>query len=162
MSSEGVVKKGDNWFVENLKDRSDITVVVAANKEKVYVSKLSGCVVTVTGKVTAVAADGCTSTAIVINDDVVCSFEATNCKKLQVQTNGSIPVFQIEKTQGGTVFLSSESSRNASIVTSLSTEINVVVPGATEDDDPIEMAIPEQFASTYANGKLTTGPTSHV
>lgn len=38
----------------------------------------------------------------------------------------------------------------------------VVVPGATEDDDPVELAVPEQFSTSYKDGKLTTTPTAHV
>eukprot|EP01127_Copromyxa_protea_P011118 TRINITY_DN2777_c0_g1_i1.p2 TRINITY_DN2777_c0_g1~~TRINITY_DN2777_c0_g1_i1.p2 ORF type:complete len:172 (+),score=50.58 TRINITY_DN2777_c0_g1_i1:41-517(+) len=155
-------QKGDHWFVENLTDRQDIVITIGSPKERVFISKLTGSVVTIKGKVNAVAIENTKTSGIIVEDDVISSVEATNCSKLQIQTNGAIPVFQIEKTHGATVFLNGEASRNASVITSLSTEVNVVVPGATEEDDAIEMAVPEQFASVYKDGKLITTPTSHV
>lgn len=38
----------------------------------------------------------------------------------------------------------------------------VVIPGATDDDDAIELAVPEQFVSKVDNGKLVTTFAEHV
>jgi len=38
----------------------------------------------------------------------------------------------------------------------------IVVPGKTDDDDPIELAVPEQFVSKVVNGKLVTTFAEHV
>jgi hypothetical protein len=40
--------------------------------------------------------------------------------------------------------------------------LSVVVPGATDDDDPLELAVPEQFVSKVQNGKLATSFAEHV
>ena len=40
-------------------------------------------------------------------------------------------------------------------------EINVSVPGPTEEDDPIEAALPEQFQSLFADGKWVTAAIKH-
>jgi len=73
-----------------------------------------------------------------------------------------LPQIQIDKVNGASIFLSGAESRDASVVTSLSSTINVVVPGKTDDDDPIELAVPEQFVSKVVNGKLVTTFAEHV
>lgn len=35
--------------------------------------------------------------------------------------------------------------------------MNVILPGKTDADDPIELPIPEQFKTTVKNNKLHTG-----
>ena len=40
-------------------------------------------------------------------------------------------------------------------------EVNVIVMGATEDAEPSEFAIPEQFVSRYRGGRWVTEPVSH-
>jgi adenylyl cyclase-associated protein len=49
----------------------------------------------------------------------------------------------------------------ADITTAKSSEVNVLVPGSTPDEDLIEHAIPEQFLSQYKGGKFVTVPVSH-
>ncbi len=51
---------------------------------------------------------------------------------------------------------------NVSIVSSKCSELNVVIPGKKEDDDPVEIPIPEQYETRVVNGQLVTTPVSHV
>jgi adenylyl cyclase-associated protein len=54
----------------------------------------------------------------------------------------------------------SESSKGACITTAKSSEVNVLVPGGT-DQDLVETPLPEQFSSTFENGKWVTVPVTH-
>lgn len=54
----------------------------------------------------------------------------------------------------------SEASLSVAITTAKSSAINVVVPGAG-NNDPQELPVPEQFVSTYQGGKLVTEAVSH-
>ena len=47
------------------------------------------------------------------------------------------------------------------MTTAKSSEVNVAVPGATEDADLVEHPLPEQFSSTYRDGRFVTVPVSH-
>lgn len=58
------------------------------------------------------------------------------------------------------LYLSFESI-SAAITTAKSSEVNVIIPGNTPDDDFVEAPIPEQFVSTYTNGRWVTKPVDH-
>ena len=58
------------------------------------------------------------------------------------------------------LYLSAE-SLSAAITTAKSSEVNVIIPGATSADDLVESAIPEQFVSTYVAGRWITKPVDH-
>jgi adenylyl cyclase-associated protein len=71
-----------------------------------------------------------------------------NCSGVKVQILGNVPIINVDKTDGVQIFLSKDSV-TASVITSKSSEMNVLVPGATEDDDMIEIPIPEQFQHVW-------------
>lgn len=77
-------------------------------------------------------------------DDIVSTVDIINGNKVNVQANGVLPTINIEKSAGVTVYMTSTASRSAEVVTSLSSEVNLVVPGATENDNPSEFALPYQ------------------
>jgi adenylyl cyclase-associated protein len=83
----------------------------------------------------------------VILDDAVASVEIVNSQRVQIQVNGYVPTVNVDKTDGISIFLSKQS--NVNIVYSKSSEMNVCVPGETEDDDMIEVPIPEQFQTIF-------------
>ena len=66
-----------------------------------------------------------------------------------------VPTIAVAQTDGCQVYLC-EKSLNAEIVTSKSSEMNVLVPSANGFD---EMAIPEQFKTVYDGKKLVTSMT---
>jgi adenylyl cyclase-associated protein len=73
---------------------------------------------------------------------------------------GVAPTIAVDNTNGCQLYLSKESLA-ASITTAKSSEINVLVPGATDDSDPVEHALPEQFVNVYKEGQFVTSPVSH-
>jgi adenylyl cyclase-associated protein len=54
----------------------------------------------------------------------------------------------------------SDTSKGACITTAKSSEVNVLVPGGV-DQDLVETPLPEQFSSTFENGKWVTVPVTH-
>lgn len=88
----------------------------------------------------------------------------------------------MDNSSGLQLFLS-ESGLSADITTAKSTGINVLIPGKTEEDDPVsfaseiciflqvfklvpfffqvEIPLPEQFVHTFKDGKFVTSPVSH-
>ena len=54
----------------------------------------------------------------------------------------------------------SEASLGVAITTAKSSAINVVVP-SSDNSDPVELPVPEQFVSTIQNGRLLTEAVSH-
>ena len=54
----------------------------------------------------------------------------------------------------------SEASMTSSITTAKSSAVNVLVPGK-EGEDMTELYVPEQFVSTFKDGRFVTEPVSH-
>jgi len=156
---------GDRWTVSGVNGKKDapeqVTVKIGNQKEKVFIEKTTYAVITVVGKCAAVVISQVENSGIIV-DGVVSGIEAVNCSKIQIEAKGLLPQIQIDKVNGASVFLSGAESRAASIVTSLSSTINVIVPGATDDDDPTELAVPEQFVSKLNGKKLETSFAEHV
>jgi adenylyl cyclase-associated protein len=144
--------EGTKWFVENLEGKTDVVVTVTEPKQSVFVSKIKDSVVTIKGKCTAISVENATGSGVIF-DDVVATVEVINSKKVQIQANGSVHQIALDKTHGASVFLQTPAGQSALIATSLTSEVNIVTPGKTEDDDAIEHAVPEQFISKFVNGK---------
>merc|ERR1711862_426593 len=153
--------QGTKWIVENVQGQTDIVIQITETKQSVFISKIKDSMVTVKGKCSAIAIAAATGSGVVF-DDVVATVEIINGKKVQVQANGALNQISIDKTEGATVYLQTPASQSAEIVTSLTSEINIVLPGATEEDDMVEHAVPEQFVSKFVDGKLITEASSHV
>ena len=70
---------------------------------------------------------------------------------------GSAPTISVEKTDGCQMFLSQD-SLGVNIISSKSSEMNVLIP---KDDEFVEIPVPEQFRTTVSGMKLETIPTEH-
>ncbi|GMT31172.1 hypothetical protein PFISCL1PPCAC_22469, partial [Pristionchus fissidentatus] len=147
------LQNGKQWSVEFHKNNKDIVVTAGDKKQTLYVYKCEGCVIQVKGKLNSVTLDSCKKTDIVV-EGVVAQCETINCQSIKIQTLGEMPTVSIQKTDGCQVYLS-EAARDAEIVTSKSSEMNVLVPGGP-DGDFVEFPVPEQFKTVYKGGKLVT------
>ncbi|VBB28639.1 unnamed protein product [Acanthocheilonema viteae] len=134
---------GKQWNVEYYKNNSNVMVEVGDMKQTVYIFKCENSVIQIKGKVNSVTLDSCKKTSVVF-DSLLSQFE----------TLGAMPTLSIQKTDGCQVYLS-KSAINAELITSKSSEMNVLVPGA-EDGDFVEFAVPEQFKTVYDGQKLKT------
>ncbi|CAG9530317.1 unnamed protein product [Cercopithifilaria johnstoni] len=144
---------GKQWNVEYYKNNNNVMVEVSNMKQTVYVFKCENTVIQIKGKVNSVTLDSCKKTSVVF-DSLLSQLEVINCQSVQIQTLGAMPTLSIQKTDGCQVYLS-KNAINAEIITSKSSEMNVLVPGA-EDGDFVEFAVPEQFKTVYDGQKLKT------
>lgn len=92
--------------------------------------KCEGSVVQIKGKVNSVMIDSCKKTSVVF-DNLLSQVEVINSQSIEVQTLGTLPTVSIQKTDGCQVYLSKQ-SLEAEIVTSKSSEMNILAP---KDDD---------------------------
>merc|ERR1711972_299484 len=103
-------------------------------------------------KAKSVSIDGCEKVNVILKD-VLSVVELVNCERCQVQTTGKVNSFAIDKCNGVNLYLSKE-SMGAEIVTSKSSEMNVTIPDTEGDEnDTIELPIPEQFVTKVAGPK---------
>jgi len=152
--------KTKKWRVEYF-DGEQITIEATAAAESVSIYNCNKCTISVVGKVTNILASGCTGCGFVF-DSVISGFEIVNCKKVQIQINDKAPQVILDKSVGVVVYMSGAEAKDTKIVTSLTDEVNVVIPAADEEEEDVELFVPVQYLSKIVNGVLVTTPTEHV
>ena len=150
---------GRKWVVEHLVNAGQVTVSEVNPKQTVYIYNCTNTVIHITGKINSLCVDKCTRTSVLLTD-VVAAFEIVNSSGTQVQVTGVAPTLAIDNCAGVQLYLSA-ASLGCSITTCKSTEVNVLIPGATPDDDMLETPIPEQFVTTFTGGKWVTTTMEH-
>jgi adenylyl cyclase-associated protein len=142
---------GKKWVVEHHKGNNDIVIDNVNMKQTIYIYKCENSTIQIKGKINSITLDSCKKVGMVYGD-VVSTVDIVNCQSVQVQSQGVVPTIGISKTDGCQVYLS-ESSLNAEIVTSKSSEMNVLVPSANGFD---EFPVPEQFKTVFDGKKFVT------
>jgi len=143
---------GKKWIVEYHKGNKNIVIEIADMRQVVYIYKCTDCVVQIKGKANSITMDSCKKTSVVF-DNLLSCIEIINCQSAQVQTLGAMPTLAIQKTDGCQVYLSRD-SLEAEIVTSKSSEMNILVPDATGEFH--EYPVPEQYRTVVKGNKLVT------
>ncbi|ETW05476.1 hypothetical protein H310_03239 [Aphanomyces invadans] len=150
--------RGGNWYVAYQKDV--FTVKDVTMKQQVYIFGCVNATILIEGKAKTIAMDKCVKTKLLF-DAAVSAIEIVNCKNVQVQCKQQVPSVAIDKTDGALVYLSYE-GRNAQIVTSKSSEMNVAFPASANSEDYIERPIPEQFVHRITDDNTVTSTVSDL
>ncbi|XP_049849909.1 uncharacterized protein LOC126320457 [Schistocerca gregaria] len=137
-----------------------IPVKISDLKQTVFISDCVDASFIIQGKCTSITVTSSRDVNIIF-DGVVSSVELIRCRKISAQANGSLPVITIEKCEGANIYLFSEASRSAEIITSLSLEVIITIPPKV-GQDAIERAIPYQFVTVLKDDKLETKPVTHT
>ncbi|KAI5750547.1 hypothetical protein M8J76_016563 [Diaphorina citri] len=145
-------RDGKKWLIEYQKDNPNLVVEGAEMNNVVYMFNCVNSTVVVKGKLNSVFMDSCKKSSVVF-DSLVSSVEFVNCQSVQMQVLGKVPTISIDKTDGCQMYLSPE-SLDVEIVSSKSSEMNVLVPKG--NGDYAEYPIPEQFKTTVAKSGLST------
>ncbi|KAF5283355.1 hypothetical protein FQA39_LY04731 [Lamprigera yunnana] len=145
-------KDGKKWLIEYQKGNHNLLVEKAEMNNVVYLYKCENSTVTVKGKLNSITLDSCKKTSVVF-DSLVSSIEFINCQSVQMQVFGKVPTVSIDKTDGCQVYLSVE-SMGVEIISSKSSEMNILVPKGT--GDYTEYPVPEQYKTTISNKGLNT------
>lgn len=144
-------RDGKKWLVEYHKGEN-LTIDNVEMNNVVYMFRCQDSTLTVKGKLNSVVMDSCRKSSVVF-DSLVSSIEFVNCQSVQMQVLGKVPTISIDKTDGCQMFLSPE-SLNVELITSKSSEMNVMIPKANGDYS--EYPVPEQFKTTVSNNGLHT------
>lgn len=150
--------QGNKWVVEY--QTTPVTITIEEKKQTVYIYKCTGATIQIQGKFNAITIDSCKKTNVVF-DEAISSCEMVNCNSVKVQVNVKVPAVTIDKTSGGAIYLSKD-GLDTQIFTSKSDELNVSIPGPSEDQPLLEFPVPEQFLSTIRDGKLHTEMNTHL
>lgn len=145
-------RDGKKWLIENQKNNTNLVVDNAEMNNVVYIFKCINSTIVVKNKINSIVMDSCKKSSVVF-DTLVSSVEFINCQSVQMQVLGKVPTVTIDKTDGCQMYLSKD-SLNTEIVTSKSSELNVMIPKS--DGDYSEHPIPEQFKTTIGPKGLHT------
>jgi adenylyl cyclase-associated protein len=152
--------EGNKWVVENQVDNKNIQITDTEFKHAIYVYGCVNSVIVVKGKVNSLCLDLCKKTGIVF-DDAVSTCDVVNCTSVDIQCLGKCPSFTVDKTAGYNLFLS-KNGLDAEIVSAKSDTMNISIPGATANDDLVELAVPEQYKTVIKGNRLVTEAVQHV
>eukprot|EP00250_Pteridium_aquilinum_P002137 c12340_g1_i1 orf=342-1844(-) len=147
------------WVIENQTGNKDLVISKCNAWQSVYIFGCRDSVIQIQGKVNNITLDKCRKTGVVFKD-VVSAFEVVNCTSVEVQCQSTAPSISVDNTTGCQIYLS-KTSLGTCITTAKSSEINVLVPGKTENSDFVEHALAEQFQSVFKDGSFITTPVSH-
>nr|CAH7752374.1 unnamed protein product [Callosobruchus chinensis] len=142
-------REGKKWVIEYQKGNHQLVVEDAEMNNVVYLYKCIDSTVVVKGKINSIVVDACKKTAVVC-DYLVAAIEFINCQSVQMQVFGKVPTISIDKTDGCQIYLSQE-SLDVEIVSSKSSEMNVLIPKG--NGDYTELPVPEQFKTTIKPNK---------
>ena len=149
------------WFVEHHDANSEIVLSEVQLKENVYILKCKDCVIRIPDKCKSIQVDNCVKTTVVFKS-IVSVFEIFNSQRVKIECEESVPSIAVDKSAGISVTLSRAAvAQPPTLITSSITEMNLVIPGASDEDDPIEIPLPEQYETKLVNGKLVTEAVSH-
>jgi len=138
------------WFVEYY-ENGNITMDKVELKESVYILGCTNTTVSIPVKCKSIQVDGCKRLTVEFKQ-VVSIFEIVNSDRVTAYVTENCPSVSIDKTDG---------AKPPQIVTSKVSELNLVVPGKTDDDDPVEIPLPEQYITVYENGRIKTESVAH-
>ncbi|XP_071564351.1 uncharacterized protein Capt isoform X1 [Temnothorax nylanderi] len=144
-------RDGKKWLMEYHKGENLVIDDVEMNNV-VYVFRCQDSTLTIKGKINSIVMDSCRKSSVVF-DSLVSSIEFVNCQSVQMQVLGKVPTISIDKTDGCQMYLSAESLA-VELITSKSSEMNVMVPKANGDYS--EYPVPEQFKTTISKNGLST------
>jgi len=156
------LRDGKTWMCE-WQESKDMSIADVEMKQAVYITRCRNMTVTVPSKAKSIVVDKCERLRLVF-DSVLATVEVVNSQRITVDCQRSVPAVAIDKSQGVIVILSKSAVASPpDIVTSNISECNLTVPGATDQSDPIEIPIPEQFCTRYnvQTKKIKTEPVSH-
>lgn len=116
---------------EYQKNNAGLVVENAEMNNVVYMFKCEGSTLTVKGKINSIILDSCKKCSVLF-DALISSIEFVNCQNVQMQVLGKVPTVSIDKTDGVQMYLTQE-SKDVAIISSKSSEMNVLLPTANND-----------------------------
>ncbi|KAJ5066236.1 adenylyl cyclase-associated protein [Anaeramoeba ignava] len=149
------------WKAGYQKDNQQIIFEVKNIKESVSIYKCENCVIQIKGKTTNITVSECKNTGVVFENSIT-GLSIVRCNKCQFQATGVCSMFTIDNSEACTMFVTREQYKSIEFVSSKSSEIHIIVPGPTEDSDPMEFTIPAQFTTKFEGNTFKTKPVEHI
>ena len=150
---------GNKWYIENFEYEPEPIIVEGDKDESIFIGKCSNVFIQIKGKVNAISLSETDSCSVVL-DSSISGLDIIKSVKFGVQVQEHVPQISIDKSDGGSIYLS-KGSLNTEINSSCSTAINVNYP-VGEDGDFVEFPLPEQLQHKLVDGKLKSSIFEHA
>ena len=144
-------ERSNKWIIANHNhDMSNnnkivLTIYVYDSKQHVYIHNCHGVNIQIQGKkANAILMEDCSNTNVVFGT-VIGAYEVVRCQDVALQTKGMCPTFSLDMTDKVTVWLSEETRKISSFVTSKCTQVNISIPIDGDESNRKEIPLPEQF-----------------
>jgi len=151
--------EGNKWIVEYFENEQNLVISETELNQSVFLFRCKNTTVQIKGKVNTIAMNECTKTNVVA-DALVAGIDVIKSNSFALQVLHKIPTVQVDQCDGGTIYVSEEST-DIEVFTSKSSSVNIYIPGAGDDDDYAECAVPEQLRHTIKGGQLTSEIVEH-
>jgi len=130
-------------YVEGVEEIADATI-----KNEIYIVNCRECGFKVSSKVKQVTIDSCKKVQCEI-EAVLTGIDMINTKGSTLYLKKQAPTLNIDKCEAPRIVLYQEIlDTNPQIITSMTSDMNISLPGATEEDDFKDVPIPYQFTTT--------------
>jgi adenylyl cyclase-associated protein len=152
--------EGMKWVIENYENEQNLVVAETERNQSVFLFRCKNTTVQIKGKVNQITINECTKTNVVA-DSLVSGIEVIKSNRFAIQVMHHVPTIQVDQCDGGTIYVSEE-SLGVEIFTSKTSAVNVYIPGAGDDGDYAERAVPEQLRHTIKDGQLVSEIVEHA
>jgi adenylyl cyclase-associated protein len=152
--------EGNKWIIENFENEQSLVLDNTELNQSVFIFRCKNTMVQVKGKVNAITINECIKTNVVA-DALVSGIDVIKSSSFAIQVLHKIPNIQMDQCDGGTIYVSEE-SMDVEVFTSKTSAVNVYIPGAGDDGDYAERAVPEQLKHTIKNGQLVSEIVEHA
>jgi len=152
--------EGNKWIIENFENEEGLVLEDTEINQSVFIFRCKSSTIQIKGKVNTISINECTKTNVVA-DALVSGIDLIKSNSFAVQVLHKIPNIQVDQCDGGTIYVSEE-SLDVEVFTSKTTAVNVYIPGAGEDGDYAECAVPEQLRHTIKGGQLVSEIVEHA
>ena len=150
--------KMNTWYVENygkevLKFEGDEEVQPSYGWALI---KCTDTTVVIDGKIKTVMLENCTGVKLIVNN-VLSNIEIINCKKITITVKDLVPTMNVERSLGVQIYLF-PTAKSVKVYTTCSQSIVLHYPktDATDDDEWLDIAIPETNITQIKNDSLHT------
>lgn len=151
--------EGNKWIVEYFENEQGLVISETELNQSVFLFRCKNTTVQIKGKVNTITMNECSKTNVVA-DALVSGIDVIKSNSFAIQVLQKIPTVQLDQCDGGTIYVSEE-SMDVEVFTSKTSSVNVYIPGAGDDGDYAERAVPEQLRHTIRNGQLVSEIVEH-
>lgn len=138
-----------NKHVGKDKNQWDQGSVDGKVSDKFMITGCENVFITIKSKINQIMISNCKNCAVICEDNVVGAIDSNNNRKVTVQVQKACPIVNVAKCSDNVVYLNRANLQNIEVISEASSGCNIKYPGKSDDDDDVELPIPEQISTKF-------------